>query len=329
MKIYNSIEALSLELSPQFNPTISIGNFDGAHLGHHALFAKAKSLSKQQKTAWGVLTFAPHPRDFFKGTPSEKLFSPSQKIRGFQELGADFLCIQPFDSEFANLTPEEFCGFFKTDHGVVNSIVVGHNFRFGKNRQGSPDEIKKITKGDVKVEILNSVSDEQTVVSTSYIKSIINNDGNVGLAAKLLGRPYCLWGVVHQGKQLGRTIGVPTANVTGVHQLIPKPGVYAGYAVFQNEDYPELLTIPKVHHQVVVNIGQNPTVAADEHLKIEAHILKNPPSESLYGKTGAVYLLHRLRDEMKFESLEKLKVQITQDIGDAEKLLKDSRSNTY
>lgn len=301
------------------HPTaVTIGNFDGSHLGHQELLKKTLDFSKSQQCRSTALTFNPRPEAWFRGTVGEPLlFSESQKHRALTEFGIADHIVQPFDVAFSE-TPHEY---FTTEHLKkrlnARAIIIGDNFRFGYRRLGDADYLidagKKL---GFEVFVIPAAQLNDEAISSTRVRAAVKT-GNIDLANRLLGRPYVLEGSVVKGDQIGRQIGFPTANIEQVEQLIPSPGVYAAWMKVGKA--PNLIKLPPIPGQrSVVNIGFRPTIKETGPLKIEAHALDAAIGENeLYDQQVAIYLIGKIRNEKKFANIDELKSQITQDIESA------------
>ena len=287
---------------------IALGNFDGIHQGHQVVL---RPIIESQQTFFqahlypSVVSFTPHPREFFSGGKLQLLTPIPEKAEQLSHLGIEQLILLSFNREMASLTPQQFVERVIVKQLQAKVISVGADFRFGYQRQGTGEQLKKIAaKFGVKV-YLNSLhkhqdSNAQTVrISSSLIRQALS-EGKMALANAMLGRPYSLMGKVVAGQQLGRTIGFPTANLDIANEkFLPKYGVY-GVNVF----------LDRTTIKGVTNIGCRPTV--DGQLPtIEVHLLNW--SGDLYGRVLKVDLIEFLRPEQKFDSVEALKRQITKD----------------
>lgn len=298
---------------------VTIGNFDGCHIGHQSLLAKAFEISKSYQAAPVVYTFDPHPQEFFSGLYLPRLFSRHQKTQAMRELGISQIVTQHFDQAFSEVSHEDFYQNYLRAQLNAKAIVVGEDFRFGHKRLGDVTYLKMQAKKDgLIVEALPALTTEGLVVSSSRIRSVISEEGNVALAAKMLGRPYILQGVVAKGQQLGRTLGYPTANLGNVQQLIPKTGVYVGYAHLDTSA--EVMQMKSKLIPMVTNIGYRPTVSQSRELAVEAHFLDGQHGE-LYGQKLTLYFVKRLRDEKTFADKSQLIDQIGLDAELAKKEL--------
>ncbi|MEM9214531.1 MAG: bifunctional riboflavin kinase/FAD synthetase [Cyanobacteria bacterium P01_F01_bin.150] len=305
------------------SPTIiALGNFDGIHRGHRQVIDSILTQFKEsiQSSARVVVSFEPHPQEFFTGIHRPLLTPLSEKQDYLRLLGVDELRLLPFDAAMARLTPREFVESVLIKDLNVRSISVGQNFRFGHRRAGNTEDLKAIAaEHDIPVYIAPLYRCGSERVSSSAIRNALDK-GDVSAAKRLLGRPYRLIGSVVKGQQLGRTLGFPTANLhLPDDKLRPKYGVYAvnvfihannGFTMPQASD---LKPLPGV-----MNIGNRPTVDGFQQTT-EVHLLDW--QGDLYGKTVTVELLSFLRPEQRFDSLDALKTQISHDCEQA-RLLK-------
>ncbi|PSB12838.1 bifunctional riboflavin kinase/FAD synthetase [Pleurocapsa sp. CCALA 161] len=287
---------------------IALGNFDGIHQGHRTVLRPIidSFKSTQQPHIYpSVVSFTPHPREFFTGGKLQLLTPIPQKAELLSNLGIEQLVLLPFNSDLASLTPQQFVQQIIVEKLQATFISVGEDFRFGYQRKGTAADLKNIA-ADYDIEVqLNSLykygdrHHQQVRVSSSLIRQALS-EGDMKTANLMLDRPYSLWGTVVTGQQLGRTIGFPTANLQLPREkFLPRFGVYAAKVLFAQ-------TILKG----VMNIGCRPTVAGVAPT-IEVHLLNW--SGDLYGQTLKVNLIEFLRPEQKFDSLAALKQQISQD----------------
>ncbi len=301
----------SVETSLQ--PTqVALGNFDGIHLGHAAVIRSLSECHEQDALDSNghcyttVVSFTPHPHVFFSGQPKPLLTPLPEKVQLLEALGVEQLVLLPFDQDLANLTPEEFVEQILVAQLKAQKISVGFNFCFGRERAGTAEDLRAIaTRYNIPVTIVKPALMAQDRISSSAVREALET-GDVVRAKQLLGRAYSLTGTVIQGKQLGRTLGFPTANLNvSAEKFIPLRGVY------QVQVDSPVFTQPQLG---VMNIGIRPTVEGTLQT-IEVHLLDW--SGDLYGHTVTVHLEQFLRPEQKFESLESLKVQIQLDCANA------------
>ena len=306
MRIVQGIRQLEQPLS---SSVLTIGNFDGVHLGHVELLNRVVSRARASGVPSVVMTFEPHPMKVLQ--PDRKLpriFDFEDQREQMQKLGIDLLVVEPFSREFSQVPPDRFIGEWVYRALSPRAVVVGYDFSFGANRGGSIDFLREKAKTlgfelEVipPVKIKDAVSAQEVLVSSTRVRQAIEA-GDVRLAISLLGRSFYLSGLVEKGAGRGRTIGIPTANLRTTAELIPGRGVYAAWA-----------TVEGTRHKAVVNVGLNPTfVASAQTLSVEAHILDF--SQDIYGETLRLDFVERLRDETKFSSIDALVKQIHLDI---------------
>ncbi len=317
MQLYTQLVQLSQDWITLRHPVLTIGNFDGIHRGHQVLLEEAKALAHQHNTIWGALCFYPHPKEYFGNENVANLQTMQQKIEGFSKFGASFLCIQKFDQSFCAMSPAGFLDMLTQLDGGISGLVVGYNFRFGAGRTGDVELLRSESqRRGIDLKIASPVLDSRGPISSTRIRKVLGDTGDVREASQLLGRPYRLTGIVQKGKQLGRTIGIPTANIHGIDQLIPKSGVYAGF--IQRSSHPQI-------HPAVINIGQNPTVTDSRETKVEAHAIDTIwDLDALYQESISLSFVERLRSEIKFASIHELRNQIDQDIAKARLILEQA-----
>ena len=301
------IEALKVFSSIcEFNSTkksiVTIGTFDGVHIGHQKIIEKLIQETNNADCESLILTFFPHPRMVLHETSSIKLLnSINEKTSLLDKMGLDNLVIHPFDREFSNLSAEEFVKTILVDTFNIQKIIIGYDHRFGKNRSANMDDLIEFgEKYGFEVEQISAKEINSVSVSSTKIRDAIAN-GTMSIANEYLGYDYLLSGKIIQGKQLGRTIGFPTANIKikENYKLIPKNGVYIVNSVIQGKTV-----------FGIMNIGLNPTVNGED-LSIEVHFLNF--NADLYNTEITVSVMDRIRDEKKFTSIDLLKSQIQED----------------
>jgi len=298
LKIFHSIT----EFKSTKKTIVTIGTFDGVHIGHQKIIEKLIKGAKNSEYESLILTFFPHPRMVLQGNSSIKLLNTiDEKSSLLEKTGLNHLVIHPFDKEFSNLSAEEFVKTILVDSFNIHKIIIGYDHQFGKNRAANIDDLILFGKKygfeveQISVQEIDSVS-----VSSTKIRDAIAN-GTMAVANEFLGYNYLLTGKIIQGKQLGRTIGFPTANlkIEENYKLIPKNGVY----IVKSQ-------LNKKTVFGIMNIGVNPTVNG-ENLSIEVHFLDF--EADLYDIEIAVSVIDKIRDEQKFTSIELLKAQIQKD----------------
>ena len=298
------------------NIAIAIGNFDGIHQGHVKLLETAKLQAHENNLDFGVVTFDPHPRDFFNsGNSSFKLLDSWEKENLLSQIGVNYLIIIEFNEELKNCSANDFLSKILNDTFKVTKMFAGSNFRFGKNREGTIEGNRNFARrlglDIIAVDLKQTHSikgKELETISSQRIRKLIQN-GQLDIANSLLGRNWCITGIVEKGKQQGREIGFPTANLNIKKFLKPPLGVYVTRLkiIDQKELENSNDWLPSIS-----NIGTRPTVSGDS-INLETHIidLNNKDFDiNLYGKRIRVELLEFLRSEKKFNSLSELKKQI-------------------
>ncbi|WP_396165362.1 bifunctional riboflavin kinase/FAD synthetase [Flavobacterium sp.] len=295
MKIYQSLN----EFKPSRKTIVTLGTFDGVHLGHNVILDKICNTAKQENLESVLLTFFPHPRLIVSNDSEIKMLNTmAEKAKLLKQKGIQNFIIHPFDKLFSELSPREFVAQILVKQLNIQKIIIGYDHKFGKNRAADFNDLIAFGKefGFEVEEIPAKQVDEVAVSSTKIRNSLL--EGNISLANDYLGYSYMLSGIVIKGNQLGRTIGFPTANieVSENYKLIPKNGVYIVSAIVNNQTIFGMM-----------NIGIKPTLG-DNIPTIEVHLLDF--SEDIYGQEIQVNVIERLRDEQKFESFEALKSQL-------------------
>ena len=280
---------------------LTIGNYDGIHLGHQKLINELLINSKDSQMESAIMIFEPHPREFFtpKDAPS-RITSLREKIEYFQFKQIDRVYIVKFNMKFAHMSGDQFLLKLKNQISA-KSILVGEDFRFGKNRECG---ISDLLESDIKIIILKEIKNNKKRVSSTHIRDALSS-GDLDLANDLLGRYYSISGKVIHGDQRGRVMGFPTTNIHMFHNRPPIKGVFA---VKLNGKFG------------VANLGTRPTVSGISKLHLEVHVLNF--CKDLYGQHVHITFLKKIRDEVKFESIKALKEQIKKDIINAEIFLK-------
>lgn len=298
MKTYFSVS----DFKPKNKTIVTIGTFDGVHIGHKVVIKKLLLASKNIKSETVILSFFPHPRMVLNLDSEVKLLNTiSEKSDLLEKLGLQNLIIHPFDETFANLSPEEFVVEVLVKKLNIQKIIIGHDHRFGKNRAANIDDLIVFgQKYNFEVEKISAQEIEQVSISSTKIREALFK-GNVVLANRYLAYEYFLTGKVVTGKQLGRTINFPTANIEIVenYKLIPKNGVYFVKSFLNNNWVFGMM-----------NIGFKPTFN-QQKLSIEVHFLDF--DADLYKRVIRVSILNYIRDEQKFEGIEALKLQLERD----------------
>jgi riboflavin kinase/FMN adenylyltransferase len=301
-------------LSPN---AIALGNFDGVHLGHAKVLSQIIEVSgtnKEENRLYPtVVSFSPHPREFFSGQRQLLLTTLEEKVEQLEKLGIEQLVLLPFDQDLAQLSPQEFVAKILVQDLNARKITVGQDFRFGYQRQGTAQDLAAIAaQFNVEVVITPLKTEQEQRISSSLIRTALA-EGRIKQANQMLGRPYSLKGMVIDGQKLGRTLGFPTANLQlPDYKLLPRLGVYAVRVSIQNSAHRSL--------GGVMNIGHRPTLGQNQ---VIAEVNLFNWSEDLYQLTLTVQLWDFLRPEQKFSSLDGLKSQISQDCQQAQEILSE------
>jgi len=290
-------------------PIVSLGNFDGVHLGHQAILTKAVSEARALQGTALVLTFHPHPLSVLRpNSPLPLILSLREKLLLFPRLEIHGVILQRFSQTFSQLTAEEFVRRYLVDIIGIEKVIVGHNVSFGHRRSGNAEILVQLgEKFGFAVDVIGPVVIDGREVSSTAVRTLLGT-GNMHEVTRLLGRPYGVSGRVEKGFQRGRTIGFPTANLRPRTDLLLPNGVYA-----VTVDLDEKISIPGV-----ANVGMNPTFGNNRRT-IEAHLFDF--SADLYGQRLRVNFLEHIREERKFPSVPELVRQIQEDADRARALL--------
>jgi len=320
MKILSDLSQASAEPS-----SLTVGYFDGVHRGHRYLIGQAQASASRQKLRTVLLSFYPHPSVVLRGAEPFYLSTRDEKIALLAELGLDVIIVQPFTPGLAKTRALEFVDVLVRQTGMVE-MWVGPDFALGYRREGDIPFLRRTgQERGFSVNVVNRLKLDDLAINSSRIRQDLR-EGNVTLAARCLGRPYCLQGPVVIGAQRGRTIGFPTANVeVPAERAVPANGVYAAWAQLKDERY-----------RAVVNVGTRPTFTQpvptllpqgaragstgdDRPRTIEAHLMDF--SRDIYGQRLALDFVTRLRPEQRFNGIDELVAQIHRDVRRARKML--------
>lgn len=312
MKIYNHID----EFKQIKNAVVTIGTFDGVHIGHQKIISRLQEVARQKGGETVILTFFPHPRMILHPDDLNiKLISTmDEKAERLANLGIDHLIITPFTRDFSNLSPQEYIREVLVKKIGTNQIIIGYDHRFGKDRSGGLKELQRYSSElDYEVEeILKQDIDDVAISSTKIRNAILSGDAKT--AENFLGYPFTLTGKVIKGDQIGRQLGFPTANLFIVesYKLIPADGIYAVHVDFKNEES------NLKHSNGMAYIGHRPTINGMSR-NIEVNIFDF--KEDIYGQTIRLNFLDYMRGDQKFNSLQELKEQLHLDEEKARSLL--------
>lgn len=309
MTVYNNLENFSVE-----KPVVSVGTFDGVHIGHRHILQRTLSWAKEVGGEAVVVTLWPHPRIVLNPEVQnlKLLNTPEEKEMLLQQLGIKHLVILPFTAEFASLTSCQFIRQYILGAMNAHYLVYGFDHRFGCDREGDPAKIKGcVSDSQLEVEKLEGLLMNHKKISSTHIRQVLL-DGDIVNANKMLGYQYFLSGKVIEGRRIGRSIGFPTANISVKenYKLIPTDGVYAVKVKIDDKWLNGML-----------NIGQNPTVA-DSHAgrSIEVNIFDY--ADTLYNQQVSLQFVARLRNEIKFDSIDLLRQQLEKDKAECLKILR-------
>lgn len=306
MKIYRNLDEIA---APFPGACVTIGNFDGVHLGHQELFAEVVSRAARAGVCSAVVTFDPHPLQVLRPGGIKLISTVEQKIEQIGKAGIDHLVIIPFDRAFAATSAEAFVQELLLGTIGMSELVVGYDYAFGKGRSGDIAFLKRQGREHgFPVQVVEALYRDGMLVSSTKIRELVCG-GRMQDASTLLGRPYQIRGVVQVGKKRGGTeIGFPTANLqVNPDDLVPRIGVYVTQVICDGRCYGGVL-----------NIGYNPTFSENK-LVAETHIFDF--DRDIYGKPIRVNLLKFIRDEKKYSGIEELAAQIGRDVVEAKKIL--------
>lgn len=306
MKVFYSSE----EYIAGKNAAVTIGVFDGVHLGHKTILGRVKECAAANGGESVVVTFHPHPhRVLYPEDDGRRILQTlDEKIEALAAYGINKLLVVPFTREFSRISSDEFIEELLVKTINAKYIIIGYDHRFGKNRTGGLEDLRQAAAFfRFTVEEIPAFQIDDANISSTKIRVALR-EGNMSIVQKYLGYPYTLTGKVVEGKRLGRTLGFPTANLSiDPEKLVPAVGIYLVRAQTQN---------PKGVYPALLSIGYNPTVSETEALSVEAYLLNF--SGDLYGQSLRVELLEYLRDEIKFDSLDALVEQIKKDVSNAQ-----------
>ncbi len=313
MLVYRSLDQIK---SPLCNPVVTIGNFDGVHLGHREIFRRLKKAAAEINGVSVVITFDPHPLKLISSARSISLINTlAEKITLIEASGIDFLVIIPFDAAFAAITAADFVKRILVQTIGLKRLIVGYDYAFGKNREGDVSLLNSMSEQfSFTVDVLMPLAAGETIYSSSLIRKMIT-EGAVAGVVRFLGRNFSLAGKVVHGHNRGKSIGFPTANILTDKELIPADGVYA-----------VKVKIAERLYDAACNIGVNPTFAAASR-SIEVFIFDF--SEELYGHDIRVYFFERLRGEERFASPDLLAAAISRDVARCREILAKAQLVVY
>ena len=282
---------------------VCLGSFDGIHIGHKRLMARTVEIAKEKGLKSGAVIILPP-------VEKNKLFPMEENLRRIEKTGIDTVFIIKFTEEFKKLSPKAFADKYLDEIICAKYVICGFNFRFGHNREGTPEALRELGKGIFELTVIDRVFIEDKTVSSSYIKSLLE-EGKIERVNALLGECYLISDTVKKGKQLGRSIEVPTVNLKLSPELsLIKKGVYSSVSEIDGENF-----------ESISYIGNAPTVGDFGELVLETHILDY--KGDLYEKKVTVKLVGFIREEKKFSSLNELKEEIKANIITAKKQISE------
>ncbi|CDF77855.1 riboflavin biosynthesis protein RibF [Formosa agariphila KMM 3901] len=294
-------------LDSKISTVVTIGTFDGVHLGHQKILKRLINTAKETHLKSVVLTFFPHPRMVLQKDANIKLINTiEERSTILEQSGLDYLCVQKFSKEFSRLTAEDFVKKILVNQLRAKRVIIGYDHHFGRNRSANIDDLRKFGEQfNFEVEEISAEDVNEVAVSSTKIRKALEA-GDIDKANAYLGNPFCLNGTVITGKKIGKQLQYPTANlkIEETYKLIPKHGVYVVKSEIENKTVFGMM-----------NIGNNPTISDDSEQHIEIHFFDF--DADLYGQSLQIDMLHRLRDEKKFDSVADLKLQLQQDEKDS------------
>ena len=309
MKTYNSLE----DFKVNFKTVVTIGTFDGVHLGHRYIINQLKKIAEREGAESVLLTFSPHPRIVLQdNNDSLKLIDTlEEKKKKLEKIGLDHMIIHKFTKEFSRTKYVNFVRDILIKKLNVDHLVIGYDHHFGRNREGSFDHLTKF--GPVygfEVEEIPPQDVNYIKVSSTKIRNAIM-EGDINKATEYMGHPYVIIGVVVKGNQIGRSIGFPTANikVEEANKLVPREGVYAVRVIIDKKIFFGML-----------NIGYRPTLSNDNQLSIEVNIFDF--KKNIYGEQVSLEIIQHVRNEIQFTSVNDLKSQLEKDLHECKSILK-------
>ncbi len=301
MRVYRSLDEVPADFGPS---ALSIGNFDGVHVGHRKILRRVREIARARHLKASALTFDPHPTRLVAPERAPRLMTSCEERAALMaEEGIEQVLILPFEREIAQLKPEQFVETILAGRLGVRAVVVGDNFRFGHRQAGNTDVLRDLgAKYGFTTEVATAVTVRGVMVSSSMVRRLIE-EGAITRAARLLGRPFSLEGEVVHGQGIGHKQTVPTLNLRPSAEVLPQAGVYVTCT-----DDPDT----KRQWQSVTNVGHRPTFGG-EGITVETFLLS--PFDGVTPERIRVSFLWRLREERRFESADALKAQIMRDVG--------------
>jgi len=299
LKVYHSLE----NIPSIHRPVLTLGTFDGVHLGHQSILDHLKKTAQLIGGETVVFTFHPHPRiALHPESHGLELIQPmEERIKKLEQLGIDHLILCPFTKAFSQISATDFVQNILVDTLHIHTMTIGYNHHFGRNREGSLELLKELSKvHQFNVEEIPAFLESEKSVSSTKIREAVK-EGNIELANRFLGAPFSFKGIVVQGDKIGSTIGFPTANILiDKIQLMPTVGVFAVRVLCSGKMLGGMM-----------NIGNRPTVSKSGERRVEIHLFDF--SQNIYGQELVVYLIDKIRSEQNFKSVDALKEQLKKD----------------
>lgn len=320
MKREYGLDQISIDTSS----VVTVGTFDGVHVGHRAILRYLTRRAAEQGGTSVVASFDPHPREVVHGEEVPLLTTIPERAAVMEELGIDRFIVIPFTRAFSKLQAEEFVRDVLVRRIGLQEIVIGYDHAFGRDRRGDAELLTALGKQHgFSVDVIPAQVVQEHVVSSTEIREVLTGSGDVSLASQMLGRPYSLTGRVMEGEGRGRSIGFPTANLAIDHprKVVPAVGVYAvkAYLLRKSEsDLPGGDGLEANAHAGMMNIGRRPTFGGQD-ISLEVHLLDF--QDSIYGADLRIEFVARMRDERKFESVDALVEQLSRDRSRCKQLL--------
>ncbi|UFS69702.1 bifunctional riboflavin kinase/FAD synthetase [Geomonas sp. RF6] len=308
MIIYRQISDLPAGLP---HPVVTIGNFDGVHLGHRQVLSRVREEAQRRGGVSVVITFVPHPLQVLSpGVPLKLITTPAEKAALIAASEIDYLLEIPFDAAFAATPARVFVEEVLVGRIGVELLVIGYDYAFGRGREGEPELLRLLgERHNFSVELLNPVSNGTIVYSSTAVRRMVEHGDVKGVVA-ILGRHYCMAGEVVHGFHRGRTLGYPTANLKTEKDLVPCAGVYAVKVRLGDELF-----------DGACNVGTNPTFA---NAKLSMEVFLFDFDRDIYGETICVYFIDRVRGEKRFPGVDALRQAIAQDVEHCRELLESA-----
>lgn len=301
---------------PLRKPIVTVGNFDGLHVGHRAIMDTVVAEARASRGTAVVYTFDPHPIRVLRPDQAPRLLTTcEQKIELLEQVGIDVVIVEKFDAAFAATSAERFIREILFERIRPIAVYVGYDFHFGRDREGSMRLLTELgPRLGFSVTIIPEVTMEGSDVNSTRIRKLLV-ESEVEEAARMLGRPYSIRGRIVRGDQRGRTLGFPTANLEAENEILPGAGVYVGHLLFIDDGDPKR----GVELPAVMNVGTRPTFAGDGRMHAEAHLIDF--KGDVYGRRVEMSFSTRLRAERRFTAVDELRAQIAADVRAARSIL--------